>query len=250
MLELPRRRGRVRIPSFCVLGLSLVVEGCRFSETAVDPLAEAPLSGAKGGAGGRGTGGSTGTGGTDETGGTVGTGATVGTGDTGGTGDSGGTDTGGTGDTGGADTGATGGDSGNDGSAGGDTGGGGTSGSEGGMPPTPGACQPATAPAICDPVKNLGCLVPFSFCDIDSTQVVATGRCVFPWTSTPPPAPLPDGGGSCFVDATTDTCVATSTCVQGSCRKLCYCDSDCQPGDCCTEPAPGSSTTFKLCKPC
>jgi hypothetical protein len=207
----------LQIPSFPVLGLALVFAGCTFSASAADPYADAPRSATSGGADGQGTGGSI---------------------DTGGTGD-----TGGIGGTDGA-TGATGGGAGTDNGAGGDTGGGGTGGSDAGMPP--GSCQPATPPAICDPVKNLGCLVPFSFCDIDPTQAGATGRCVFPWASTPPP----DGGGSCFVDTMTDTCTPTSTCVNGSCRKICYCDLDCQGGQCCTEPAPGSSMTFKLCAPC
>jgi hypothetical protein len=94
-------------------------------------------------------------------------------------------------------------------------------------------------------VKNFGCLVPFTACDIDTTQAAATGRCVFPWPSTPAP-----DAATCVVDMTTDTCAPTTTCVGGSCKKLCYCDSDCPSGSCCTEPAPGSSATFKLCKPC
>ena len=172
------------------LGLALVVAGCRFSASPADPYAGAPPSATSGGAGGQGTGGPTDTGGT---------GGTNGASDTGGT--NGASDTGGIGGTDGA-TGATGGGAGTDSGAGGDTGGagrsggGGTGGSDAGMPPS--ACQPATPPAICDPVKNLGCLVPFTFCDIDPTQAVATGRCVFPWSSTPP-----DGGGTCFVDAMT-----------------------------------------------
>jgi hypothetical protein len=149
-------------------------------------------------------------------------------------------DTGGAGDTGGNGATPTGG--GKDSGAGGS---GGTAVSEGGVPPTPGACQaPATAPAICDPVKNFGCLVPFSFCDIDTAQAIASGRCVFPWSTMMPP---PNG---CFTDATTETCMPMSTCVNGTCKKLCYCDSDCGAGECCTEPAPGASKVFKLCKAC
>jgi len=209
------------IRSFHVLGVALVVASCRFSGSAEDPYGNGAPSTTSGGTGGQGTGGAT---------------------DTGGTGDPGGTgNTGTTGGTAGA-TGATGGGGATDSGADGDTGGGGTGGSDAG---TPSPCQPATPPAICDPVKNFGCLVPFSFCDIDPTQAVATGRCVFPWTSTPV-----DAGGGCFVDAVTDTCTPTSTCVNGTCQKICYCDLDCQGGQCCDEPAPGSSTTFKLCSPC
>jgi len=200
--------------------IALVVAGCRFSASPADPYAGTPSNATAGGTGGQGTGGSTDTGGTGDTGGVGGTDGATGAGATGGT--------------------AT--DSGAGGSTGGYIGGVGTGGSDAGMP----SCQPATPPAICDPVKNTGCLVPFSFCDIDPAQAVATGRCVFPWTTTP----LPDAGGSCFVDMMTDTCTPTSTCVEGSCRKICYCDTDCPGGQCCTEPAPGSSTTFKLCAPC
>jgi hypothetical protein len=243
MRDLPRWRRRLRIPPFVGLGSAFVVAACRFSGSATDPYAEAPLS-ASGGNGGKDTGGSADTGGTGDTGSTDENG---GTSDTGSNSDTGGTsDSGGTRGTGGAKS-TTGGrtaiDSGTGASAGKEAG---TAGSEGGISPTPGGCQPATVPAICDPVKNLGCLVPFSSCDIDTTQVIATGRCVFPWSSAPPPV----DAGSCFEDTTTDTCAATSTCVNGTCRKLCYCDSDCEAGECCSEPAPGPSTAFKLCKPC
>ena len=229
MHDLPRWRRRR--PLLSVLGLGLAVSACRFGTSGTDPF-EAPFTDdTSGGAGGE----DIGTGGTGDTGGMSGTG---GTGDPGGT-----SGTGGTSNSGGAGT-ATGGDAGTDGGAAGNTGGGGT-GDSGGPPPTPGSCQPAVPPVICDPVKNVGCLVPVSFCDIDSTQVVAAGRCVFPWTMSPVPAPP-----ACFVDPVTDTCMPTSTCVNGTCRKLCYCDTDCQAGECCTEPAPGPSGAFKLCEPC
>ena len=58
--------------------------------------------------------------------------------------------------------------------------------SAGGNAGLPTACAPAKPPVICDPVHNIGCLVPFSFCDIDPMQSVPAGRCVFPFTSTPP----------------------------------------------------------------
>lgn len=242
MRDHPRRRRRLRIPYFIGLGSAFIVAACRVSGSAADPYAEAPLDAS--GDGGKGTGGATDTTGTDDTGGASDTG---GTSDTGGISDTGGSNgAGGTRGTGGAKS-TTGGHTAIDSGSGASTGKeAGTAGSEGGLTPTPGGCQPATLPAICDPVKNLGCLVPFSSCDIDTMQVVATGRCVFPWTSTPPAA----DAGSCYVDATTDTCAATSTCVNGTCRKLCYCDSDCEAGECCSEPAPGPSTAFKLCKPC
>jgi hypothetical protein len=217
-----------RALSIRVLGLALVVAGCRFSASAEDPYAGALPNTPSGGVGGEGSGGSAGTGGTGDIGGTGGTGVSGGSAGTGGTG--------------GGGSGATGG-SGTDSGADGHIGGGGTGGTGGSGA---GSCQPATPPMGCDPVNNIGCLVPFSFCDIERSQAVATGKCVFPWSSTPPPL----DGGSCFMDAMSSTCTPTSTCVDGSCREICYCDSDCPGGQCCTEPAPGSSTTFKLCTPC
>jgi hypothetical protein len=225
--------------SFSVLGLALVVASCRFSASAADPYADPPSAAS----GSQGTGGSMNTGGSGDTGGMNGASGTEGMNGASGTegmnGASGTEGTNGASGSGGA-SGATGGSTGTDSGTGGDTGSEGTGGSDAGM-----SCQPATPPAICDPVKNLGCLVPFSFCDIDPAQAVATGRCVFPWSLTPPPT---DGG--CLADMTSSSCMPMSTCAGGSCKKICYCDSDCPVGQCCTQPAPGSSTAFKLCAPC
>ena len=218
--------------SFPVLGFAFVVASCRFSASAADPYADGPSATS----GGAGTGGSTAAGGTNGASGTEGTNGASGA--EGMNGASGAEGMNGASGTEGA-TGATGGTTGTDSGAGGDTGSVGTGGSDAGM-----SCQPAMPPAICDPVKNLGCLVPFSFCDIDPTQAAAA-RCVFPWSATPPPA---DGG--CLADMMSSTCMPMSTCVSGTCKKICYCDQDCPAGQCCSEPAPGSSTTFKLCRPC
>jgi hypothetical protein len=110
----------------------------------------------------------------------------------------------------------------------------------------PGACQPPLQVAFCDPVKNTGCIIPFSFCDIDPTQAVPGGRCVFPPSTSTGGAT----GTTCEVTSTTETCWPMSSCVNGTCRKLCYCDSDCSAGECCRDPAPGPSGVFKMCKPC
>lgn len=104
-------------------------------------------------------------------------------------------------------------------------------------------CQPPAPAAVCDPVKNVGCLLPLSFCDIDPTQSTPSGRCVFPTT------PAPGDAGACTVAVLSESCAPLSTCVNGACRRLCYCDSDCPVGACCTDPAPGPRA-FKLCAPC
>ncbi|HEX4478120.1 MAG TPA: hypothetical protein VH142_23710 [Polyangiaceae bacterium] len=104
-------------------------------------------------------------------------------------------------------------------------------------------CQPPTPAAVCDPVKNIGCLIPLSFCDIDPTQSTPSGRCVFPTS------PAPGDAGACAVAVLSESCAPLSTCVNGACRRLCYCDSDCPVGSCCTDPAPGPRA-FRLCAPC
>jgi hypothetical protein len=149
------------------------------------------------------------------------------------------------------------------GDAGGLAGSGGTTtgGLEAGTGGTPGSggtpagddCAPPPA-LICDPVKNIGCLVPFTFCDIDRAQAVKTGLCVFPAGATPPPAgtpPPPEGSvASCEVTVLSSTCPPLHTCAAGSCRKLCNCDADCPTGECCTDEAPGPPRAFKLCGAC
>ena len=217
----------------CAIVVAFAVAGCRFGGSGTSPFAEVALPDAAPSAGG--TAGSSDTDSTNDTSEATNTDAT-------------GAGAGGTTHTG------TGGASGAAATAGA------SNGSTGALDATPtpdsgglgtgsasGACQPSPLPVICDPVHNAGCLVPFSFCDVDPTQVVASGRCVFPFASA---AAGTDGGATCASDATTETCLPTSTCVNKACRKLCYCDGDCAAGQCCAEPAPGSASVFKLCKPC
>jgi hypothetical protein len=96
--------------------------------------------------------------------------------------------------------------------------------------------------AVCDPVHNTGCN-PFQQCDVNPSDAdVPTGQCVG----------APFGGGSdaspCTANFLTETCSAKSTCVNGGCRALCFCDGDCPAGLCCSDPsgAPG----FKVCGSC
>jgi hypothetical protein len=115
-------------------------------------------------------------------------------------------------------------------------------------------CAPPSA-AVCDPVKNIGCLVPFTFCDIDPAQALKSGRCVFPASTVPPPVgtpppPSPAAGASCEVTVLSTTCPPLHTCAGGNCRKLCNCDADCPTSECCSDEAPGPPRAFKLCGAC
>ncbi len=216
--------------SVSLAGLALATGGCRFGATGTDPFADMDLADAAPSSGGQG--------GTPDTGGATDTGGTTDTSPSGGAGAGGTTSSVDAGGFVGAQAGGSGNALGS------------TFPPDSGFPGVGGApsgCGPAQPAAICDPVRNVGCLVPFSACDIDPTQAVPSGRCVFPFASAPANT---DAGASCQVNATTETCVPSSTCVGGACRKLCYCDADCVPGECCTEVAPGASGVFKLCKAC
>ena len=208
---------RARAPLLVALGLS--VAGCRFGGTAADPYAETPFPADTGGT----------------SGGQGGTTVIIDPGDPGAGGAPSGTGSGGLTAT---VTDASAGQN----SAGGvapdasPSGGGGTGGTSTG-------CQPPAPVAVCDPIRNIGCLLPVSFCDIDPTQSAPTGRCVFP--PNPPPA-----GTTCEVTIPSESCPPLSSCVNGACRKLCYCDADCPVAECCTEPAPGPPRAFKVCAPC
>jgi hypothetical protein len=99
------------------------------------------------------------------------------------------------------------------------------------------SCVPRTPLPVCDPVKNMECPV-FTQCDIDTEATVQAGRCVI-WTL---------GLIGCNADAVSTTCDATNACVDGACRKLCYCDSDCAADKKCTGTAPGPAGVAKICQ--
>jgi hypothetical protein len=135
------------------------------------------------------------------------------------------------------------------GDAGGSIASGGTAPSgQGGTPLPTDECNPPPA-AVCDPVKNIGCLLPVSYCDVDTTVGTKTGRCVFPATggapSTTPPAPT----GPCTIAPLQSSCAPLFTCFEGACRKLCNCDADCGSTESCTADGPGPRGAFKLCAP-
>lgn len=93
--------------------------------------------------------------------------------------------------------------------------------------------------AVCDPVHNTGCN-PLQQCDVAPSQTTTlTGQCIFGGGAD---------GGACTTSIFTDTCSARSTCVDGGCRQLCFCDTDCVAGQCCSDRSgpPG----FTLCGAC
>jgi hypothetical protein len=99
------------------------------------------------------------------------------------------------------------------------------------------SCTPGTGVPVCDPVRNSGCSL-FTQCDIDTDAAVQAGRCVS-WTL---------GSSACSASSTSTTCDARSACVDGTCRKLCYCDSDCAAGTKCNGTAPGPAGSVKICQ--
>ncbi|MGO9839557.1 MAG: hypothetical protein ACLP1X_35720 [Polyangiaceae bacterium] len=98
-------------------------------------------------------------------------------------------------------------------------------------------CQPSVP--VCDPVHNTGCN-PLQQCDVDPTQTqTPTGLCVFG---------SPSDAAMCLATAVTESCGPGSTCAGGTCRSLCYCDSDCPPGQCCSGTS--NAGAFLLCESC
>jgi hypothetical protein len=102
----------------------------------------------------------------------------------------------------------------------------------------PSGCGPTIA--VCNPIHNTGCN-PLQQCDVDTTQTMApTGVCVFNSGA--------DAGGPCTTSIFTESCAPQSTCVSGACRALCFCDTDCPVGDCCSDTS--GPAGFTLCQKC
>jgi len=100
----------------------------------------------------------------------------------------------------------------------------------------PDGCVAPTPPAVCDPVCNTGCPA-LSRCDVG--EGTRTGACVGIW--------IGGEGSACFKGSTTDACAPRLTCVSGACRRLCYRDGDCPPGNCCTGALPSGFMTCAAC---
>jgi hypothetical protein len=94
------------------------------------------------------------------------------------------------------------------------------------------------APTGCDPVHNTGCTAGVTQCVLDPESSAPAGRCVFS-------GPAETG---CTESALSTTCPAQHTCRAGACRKYCFCDADCEPGESCSEPIDGAQASFvRLC---
>ncbi len=103
-------------------------------------------------------------------------------------------------------------------------------------PSTP--CSSMVTVPVCDPVHNTGCN-PLQQCDVDPAQTKPTGLCLFGGGAD---------GGACTSSIFTESCAPKSTCVDGGCRPLCFCNADCPLGQCCSDRSGPSG--FKLCGPC
>ncbi|MET0388671.1 MAG: hypothetical protein ABW321_22050 [Polyangiales bacterium] len=110
-----------------------------------------------------------------------------------------------------------------------------------GMQPDPACVRPAVA--VCDPVINEGCPAALRMqCAVDFASDALAGYCIFQG----PPAP--NGSPTCLNTIATESCGPTTTCVFGTCRALCFCDSDCAAGECCREKI--GDLGFKVCSSC
>jgi hypothetical protein len=90
----------------------------------------------------------------------------------------------------------------------------------------PVACTPRAA--VCDPVCNVGCPAG-QRCDLSPTP--NQGMCISTTGETGQP------GQICMASPTSDSCLAREACLgsatAGTCYRMCYVDTDCQPGACC-----------------
>lgn len=115
--------------------------------------------------------------------------------------------------------------------------------SDAGAVEPPELAEPAercTAPAglLCDPVSGAGC-PPLTQCVVDPNASAAAAYCVLGGVAL---------GAACTQDPLSTSCPPQRTCVEGQCRRYCYCDSDCDDGDACTQPSrQGPSDAFRLC---
>jgi hypothetical protein len=105
-----------------------------------------------------------------------------------------------------------------------------------------GGCRPAFISTVCDPVCNTNC-PGLQRCDVSNTA--RAGVCIGIWISAE--------GASCLSTATTDPCAPMLTCFTGTCRRLCYADSDCTTtGTCCNTSIDlgGGPSGFRVCSSC
>jgi hypothetical protein len=104
--------------------------------------------------------------------------------------------------------------------------------------PGPDGCSAPFPVVGCDPVCNTGC-PPVSRCDVGAGM--HTGTCVGRWVT--------GEGQPCFKGEGTDACAARLTCVEGTCRRLCYRDGDCGAARCCSQALPSGFGVCGACAP-
>ncbi|HEV8167465.1 MAG TPA: hypothetical protein VGR74_23990, partial [Actinomycetota bacterium] len=95
---------------------------------------------------------------------------------------------------------------------------------------------PPVDAAVCDPVHDTG-YPALLRCDVGEGTL--TGTCVGIWVT--------GEGAACFKGSGTDSCAVRLTCFGGTCRALCYRDTDCKAGACCNVSLPSG---FKVCSAC
>ena len=106
------------------------------------------------------------------------------------------------------------------------------------------SCIPLFSSAVCDPVCNTGCPALFR-CDL--TDAPRTGVCIGSLLSTV------GEGMACTRTPLTDDCIASLSCIDGSCQRLCYRDSDCvTPATCCNADiaVDAGPSGYRRCAPC
>lgn len=107
-----------------------------------------------------------------------------------------------------------------------------------GAPDAGTVCTPPQ-PAVCNPLLNDGCAPELGMhCAVDTLAPTLAGYCTFS---------APADAGACLNTGVTNSCPPTTTCVEGECRPLCFCDTDCE-GGCCAISV--GNTGFKVCGDC
>jgi len=107
-----------------------------------------------------------------------------------------------------------------------------------------GACVAPAPVTTCDPVCNTGCAA-LSRCDL--TDKPNEGSCIGIW--------IQGEGSGCLKTSITDPCAPQLSCVNGTCVRLCYHDSDCagsSAGTCCSKGIDfdAQASGFKQCGAC
>jgi hypothetical protein len=90
----------------------------------------------------------------------------------------------------------------------------------------------------CDPVLNVGCAAGVTQCVVDPESSEPAGRCIFSGILATP----------CEESALSTSCSPQHACAAGTCRKYCFCDTDCDDGERCSEPVESvAASGVRLC---